>query len=83
MEDTWQEFLENLRGDKYTEYGDFKREMDSQLRHLVETSGPMTESQAREIVQIREDYLWTDHPDDDIDSIKQDIISRIEKISLH
>lgn len=83
MEDTWQEFIENIHEDNYTEYGDFKREMDAQLRHLVEVSGPLTEPQVHEIVQIRQDYLWTDHPDEEIDNIKNDIIERIKKVSLH
>lgn len=84
MEDSWQLFIDDLIDDNYTEYGDFKREMDSQLRRLVETSPPMTEAQARELVRIRQDYLWTDHPDEDIDIIKRDIKTRVEKIApLH
>lgn len=77
-------FIQNLKSDDQTEYGDFKREMDSQLRVLVETSPPMNEHQAQEIVQIRQDYLWEDHPDEDIDSIKRDIITRVTRIAtLH
>lgn len=84
MEDSWQLFIDDLIEDNYTEYGDFKREMDSQLRRLVETAPPMTDKQAREIVRIRQDYLWTDHPDEDIDVIKRDIKDRVEKIAhLH
>lgn len=84
MEDSWQLFIDDLIEDNYTEYGDFKREMDSQLRRLVETAPPMSEQQARAIVQLRQDYLWTDHPDEDIDVIKRDIKSRVEKIAtLH
>lgn len=77
MTNPWQIFLQSLGEDDQTEYGDFKREMDAQLRHLVETSPPMSQAQQHTIVKIREDFLWTDHPDEDIDLIKQEIQRRI------
>lgn len=84
MEDSWEIFIDDLIEDNYTEYGDFKREMDHQLRRLVETSPPFTEEQAHEIYRLRQDYLWTDHPDEDIDVIKRDIKDRVERIAhLH
>lgn len=84
MEDSWLIFIHDLQADNYTEYGDFKREMDSQLRRLVETSPPMDDQQALEIARLREEYLWMDHPDEEIENIKRDIQSRIEKIKyLH
>jgi hypothetical protein len=84
VEDSWQIFIDDLIEDNYTEYGDFKREMDSQLRRLVETSPPFSEEQAHEIARLRLDYLWQDHPDEDIEPIKRDIKARVEKIAhLH
>ncbi len=74
MKNTWQEFIKSISEDDQTEYGDFKREMDSQLRRLVETSSPMNEQQIQAILKIRQDYLWTDHPDDDIENIKRNLL---------
>lgn len=81
MENPWQEFIKSISTDDQTEYGDFKREMDFQLQRLVETSPPMSEQQVRAIVKIRQDYLWTDHPDDDIETIKNDLRKKIIEIS--
>jgi hypothetical protein len=84
MENPWQELIKSISTDDQTEYGDFKREMDSQLRRLVETSPPMTEQQARALVKIRQEYLWSDHPDEDIENIKRDLHQKITEISqLH
>ncbi len=84
MEDSWEIFIDNLIEDNEMEYGDFKRQMDSQLHRLVETSPPISDEQAHELYRIRQDYLWTDHPDEDIDIIKRDIKNRVERIAqLH
>lgn len=81
MENSWQEFIKALSMDDETEYGDFKREVDFQLHRLVESLPPVSEEQARALVKIREDYLWTDHPDDEIESIKQKLSQRIREIA--
>ncbi|HEY8271618.1 MAG TPA: hypothetical protein VIG33_12075 [Pseudobdellovibrionaceae bacterium] len=81
MENSWQEFLKALHSDNETEYGDFKREIDAQLHDLVSSSPPLTEQQARALVKIRDDYVWTDHTDNEIENIKRDISKRILEIS--
>lgn len=84
MENPWQELIKSISTDDQTEYGDFKREMDSQLRRLVETSPPITEQQARALIEIRQEYLWSDHPDEDIENIKRTLRQKIIEISqLH
>lgn len=84
MQNPWNEFILSLDEFKDTEYGDFKREMDAHLRRLVETSPTLNESQAREIVKIRREYLWQDHEDEEIESIKRKLRKKILEISsLH
>lgn len=81
MKTPWELFLDQLQADTATEYGDFKREMDHQLRLLVDNSPPMSEFQQRTLAKIREDFLWTDHPDEEIEDIKREIRHRIERIT--
>lgn len=84
MENPWTEFIHSLDEFKDTEYGDFKREMDAHLRRLVETTPSINEQQAREIVRIRQEYLWQDHEDEEIESIKRKLRKKIIEISsLH
>ncbi|MGZ3742973.1 MAG: hypothetical protein ACXWRE_16490 [Pseudobdellovibrionaceae bacterium] len=80
METSLQDFIASLHQDDETEYGDFKRELDSQIRRWVENSPPMTEQQVRAILKLREDYLWTDHPDEEIEGIKREVEKRISEI---
>jgi len=82
MENPWNEFVKSLDEFKDTEYGDFKREMDAHLRRLVETSPTINEMQAREIVKIRKEYLWTDHEDEEIESIKRKLRKKILEIQI-
>jgi len=84
MPNPWTEFVQSIDEFKDTEYGDFKREMDAHLRRLVETCPTLNELQAREIARLRDEYLWHDHPDEDIESIKRRLRRKIEEIStLH
>lgn len=80
----WQEFIEKIDKNHELEYGDFKREVDAHLRRLIESAPPLNDEQVREIVQIRLDYLWSDHGDEEIERIKKDLRQRIQRISeLH
>ncbi|WP_413287755.1 hypothetical protein [Bdellovibrio sp. HCB337] len=83
MENPWQEFIKSLDEFSFTEYGDFKREVDYHMRRLVDTASPhVNTNQAHEIVKLRNEYLWHDHEDDEIEPMKRHLRKRIEEISL-
>lgn len=82
MDTPWQEFIKSLDEFSFTEYGDFKREVDYHLRRLVETAPPMNQNQAHEIARLRDEYLWHDHEDTEIEDIKRHLRKRIHEISL-
>lgn len=81
MQSSWLEFLHSIDEFKDTEYGDFKREIDAHLRRLVETTPSLTEQQARAIHKLRDEYLWHDHEDEEIESMKRKIRKKILEIS--
>ncbi|MBC7369998.1 MAG: hypothetical protein H7326_00430 [Bdellovibrionaceae bacterium] len=66
-----QDFLNYLKEPSDLEYGDFKRRTDAHLRHLVEWQWNIDAHQAKALTKIREDLIWTDHGDDQIESMKK------------
>lgn len=82
MNEHWQEFLRTLNDLSLSEYGDFKREVDHHLRRMIETSPPMTHNQAHEIAKLRDEYLWHDHEDSEIEPMKRHLLKRMEEIAL-
>lgn len=81
IDPSWQTFLDYLDEPSDLEYGDFKRRTDSHLRRLVETSPPLSEEQARRLVELRARLIWQDHPDEDIYPIKERIRKEILEIA--
>ena len=75
-----QNFLSYLNEPSDLEYGDFKRRTDAHLRHLVEWQWNIAPEQAKALIKIREDLLWTDHPDDQIEPMKENIRRKVQEI---
>lgn len=77
----WADFLEYVSHEDDTEYGDFKREVDAHLRHTVEQSAPLSISQQQKIVDTRNFFLWIDHENDEIESVKRRICSELRDLA--
>ena len=83
MASPWQEFIDYLNEPPDLEYGDFKRRTDLHLRNLVAET-PINSEQAKEIAKLRDDLIWHDHPDEEIDNIREHLRQKILKIAtLH
>lgn len=78
MNQVWNQFLDFLKQENDTEYGDFKREVDAHLRHAVEQGGPLTPAQQQKLVELRGMYLWQDHENDEIDWLRAQLASEFE-----
>jgi len=83
MTEPIREFLQYLNEPSDLEYGDFKRRTDSHLLRLLQSSGPYTEEQMKALAQLREELIWQDHPDEEIDSIREKIRGQILAITSH
>jgi hypothetical protein len=81
MDNTWQDFLKYLEEPNDTEYGDFKRRTDAHLRRMIETGPPLSQEQAREISKLRDEILWEDHANYEIDYLKKHLREKISEIS--
>jgi hypothetical protein len=81
MTEPIQEFISYLNEPSDLEYGDFKRRTDLHLRRLVETTPHLTADQARAFIQLRDELIWHDHPDEEIESFKEHIRRKVLEIT--
>lgn len=53
------EFIDFLDKEDDTDFGDFKREVDLHLVHLIESLRPLTSEQVWQLRKMREQLLWS------------------------
>jgi hypothetical protein len=83
MPEPIEEFLAYLDEPSDLEYGDFKRRTDMHLRRLVEKSPPFNSEQARALSQLRDDLIWQDHPDEEIENFKESIRQKVLALTAY
>lgn len=64
------EFLDFLEKEDDPDYGDFKREVDLHLRHMIESLRPLAPEQVWQLRKMREQLLWSYKSDKDVEQMK-------------
>lgn len=81
MAESVKEFLKYLDENTDTDYGDFKREVDAHLQHLLEGQRDLSQYQIERLRDLRQELLWEET--EDVDSMKEHVHDEIVKIRLH